>query len=455
MSLNKTKNLIITFFVFMAIYQTAKLWFEDFSSRSFFYYADSAGEFNSVSDEIKYSLEKIAINKGNGKFICKYNDIYSSEYKQIFDNAVHLTFEKGRLDREAVVDWESLLKKKSVIYNYNYFLTGKTIGKLFNTTDKNTEQISSPINYIAIIPEISGTEALRVCFINSKDGKSFEYLLEKNDIVAKALDSIEGFSDDENAMYYISSIQTGFDVFNGNVFLPQWKKDGYEYSPIRAEKPWEKDGGVLLLQLEKNINMFFENPAAKSASTVNNVYTYSDESTVVKYYTNSVLEYSGYEAVSRKAESADFFDFYKTALMFIKNDTNIKNEYYLKDYKEENGRITFYFDYKINNFPIVFSEELKKLTGMSSIIEITVADKRVLKYKRYVCDFYLDTENSDYVEKDFLAAIDTVYALNGNIDGERKIDNMMLGYNVEPYKEGLLLNWLVTLDGNVVSCDSR
>ena len=117
--------------------------------------------------------------------------------------------------------------------------------------------------------------------------------------------------------------------------------------------------------IEENANLFFENAVIKNYSKNNDNYSFSDETTVVKLYENNVFEYFNYNVKSKKENS--FLENYNTAINIIKRDRFVTNEIYLCDYKVEDGKYKFYFNYKINNLPIIPSSEIKESTGMSFI----------------------------------------------------------------------------------------
>ena len=52
--------------------------------------------------------------------------------------------------------------------------------------------------------------------------------------------------------------------------------------------------------LKKNADVFFDNPIGKTATKSKGVETFGDESTVVKYYSSGVLEYSNYKVETER-----------------------------------------------------------------------------------------------------------------------------------------------------------
>lgn len=443
MLINKIKTFIITFLVVLAIYQTARLWLEDFSRHSFFSFFKN--EAISSQEEMKYMLESISINTGSNKFIKKMNNIYESELKEVFDLAITTTLKLGEFKGKEAINWNHELSNKCVIYKYSCELKNDTLKKIFNAKKSAYDKIGN-IDMIIIKPDRRTPESIRVDFVNNNEQVAYSFELTQNKTISEVYNQIVNINDDESPIYYVSSVQDGVELFNKNLFLPRWTDKMMEYSPIIKSNPMEEDGGVLLATLEKNIDVFFENPAIKWKSTVNDVYTYTDENSVVKYYTTGVLEYSNYRSLNQKSTNT-FYNNYMGAVNFIKKDSNIKNEYYLTDTYTDEDKTVFCFDYKINDFPIVLNDEYKKKINMNSIIEVTVSKGNVLKYRRLVYDFMPDENNTTIANVDFLNAVDTVLSLER--DKNIKPDDIFLGYNIDNINSDIALNWFISLDGNL------
>lgn len=441
---NIMKNFIITFFVILAVYQTTRLWFEDFSSHSLFYSIISDESKNNTKSEIYFTLSDIIINTGNNRFVCKQNDIYTSDFKKVFDRAVITTLELGNFVKDFYVDWSDVFNNKCILYQYSYNIDSNSAKKLFGIKSNNISKMDMEFDAIVITPDINVSEKLSVMFVNTQSFKAFEFEIKKHDIVEETYNTINNFNIDNNDFYYISSVQNGFNIFKKNVMIPRWSGSSIAYRPIKMINEFNSAGGVLLTTLEKNVDIFFDNPAAKWTSTVNDVYTYSDENTVVKYYTNGVMEYSNYKINNDKNKNDSFYEDYCAAIAFLEKDTNIKNEYYLKNYSFEDDKMVFYFDYKVNDFPIILSEEIKNDISMQSMIEVTVSSQRVIRYKRYVYSFEISEDKSNFAEVDFVDAVDLVFANIGN--NNILIDDIKFGYNIEKGAEYLNLNWFIKID---------
>lgn len=449
MRILRAKNLIITFFVLLAVYQTGRLWFEDYSNHSLFKLstADSVAGNDTAYTSL---LESILIGNGNGQIIKRCDNYFFSEYKEDFDNAIYAALNKGDFIGEEEINWNSTLKGKFIIYEYNFEIENKNISKLFSVSSRKTSEITKATDNIIIIPNTISENSLTVIFINTKESKGFKYIV-KSESAKKVMENINMFIEPENELYYISSDQNGFDVFEKNVFIPAWNSNNFSYNSIVAQNPLSDGESVIISKLESYVNVFFKNPAAKWPSTVNGIYTYSDDNTVVKYYTNGVLEYSGYTANDSKNKGISFFDNYNSASAFLNRDTNIKNDYYLKDYLVSDGKITFYFNYRLNNIPILLSQLSKKKTGMNSFIEVTCENGKVTKYKRYICDFYLNTDIIEFITTDFLKAIDNAIIKHNLETGKENFGNIKNAKLAYCYNGGTIISikWFVNIDGKI------
>lgn len=440
----KTKNFLITFLIFLAIYQTANLWFENFSSHSFFYLFKNNINMANIQKELNSNIESITISMGNDKYLKQYNNITNTEYKKSFDDAIYNCVKKGKYIYEQNIDINKILKNKSVLYNFSYKINSNDIEKIFGLQDKKFPKNIS-FDTIALVPNMSNPRDITSIFYNTESNDAHLFKLDKHNLTENIYYTLDNFSNFENKnFYYISTLNSGINLFNKNEFIPKSNNNEILLNNIKVTNPLEQDGGILLSGLEKYIDIFFDNHAIKWNSTIDDTYTYKDDNTVIKYYTNGVLEYVNYKTSFGKEISP-----YKIATDFLQKDTNIKNEYYLKYYVENDNEITFYFDYKINDFIINLSEEIKEKTNMNSIIEITISENKVSKYKRIVYNFSID-ESTKIWNIDFLNVLDKVFFKRSNQNlTNQYVSNIEMVYNLESNKETLSLVWKIDIENNI------
>jgi len=153
------------------------------------------------------------------------------------------------------------------------------------------------------------------------------------------------------------------------------------------------------------VEAFFDNPAAVIPGTgVDGIYTFSTQNTMVRYLENSVLEYTSYRTIGRTA-SENFMADFSAALDFVNNDPNVINEFRLRNYEPRGRTHVFWFDYVIDNRPIVLTEEW--YTGarcnepLLAPIEVIVDRGRVVRCRRIAYTFsagglvWKDLQNTD------------------------------------------------------------
>lgn len=439
MYFSKWKNFIITFLIFLAIYQTTRLWFENFSFHSFFYLIENKNDKANIQKDTKYVTESILINTGNNKFIRKYNNISKTDYKKMFDEAIYLCLKKGEFNYIKNFDIKQILDTRSVIYTYDFMLKGEDVENIFGIKGGHISKIKQ-LDTIIIVPDITDKFNIKTIFLNSKTSEAYEIKANKEVLAENVFNIITDFSIIElQDLYFVSSEQIGVELFSTNQFLPKIK-DGYvDIQGVEAINPLEKDGGVLLSESESYVDIFFENPITKTSSFINNTYTYSDDNVIVKYYPNGVLEYVKYK---NNTITDMYTSPYNIAIQFLEKDVNIKNEYYLKGYETEENKVTFYFDYKINNFPIQLSKNKKDEMGINSMIEITVENNMVSRYKRVIYDFVL-TDSYTTFEKSFIDIIDNFLVQNGQ---NTLIDKMKIVYNFDNIDDLVYAKWLIIAD---------
>lgn len=432
---NFGRNFIIAFLMVLAIYQTGELWFGDFSDHNFFSLFESYE--NTYSKNVAYTLDRLIINLGDNKVICRASNIYGSDYKAQFDKAVAAALTKGTLtENTGDVDWNGILGNRAIIYEYNCSFNGRDLSGIFDVKSDNCTRIKS-YDTIIISPRADNS-FMRVIFYDSATKISYSVELKSNSIIGKCYETSSEFVASEDKIYYISSVENGFDIFTDNIFLPQSEDEIYGYNAIEPHLTMND-----VSTIEKNANIFFDNAATKNYTKDKGGYVFSDETSVVKFYENSVLEYFNYDTKSKEDNS--FSANYVAAISLIKRDTFVTNEFFLDSYTYNEGKYVFNFNYKINDLPLVPGENIKSGTGMSSFIEVAVSNGSVDKYKKYSCRYTVSDRISLNAKVDFIGAVDRIYAeLYGN--GETKpVDNITLSYIADSKSFGL--KWIVDIEG--------
>lgn len=421
---NILRNILIILLFILTVYQISILWFDNFSLSSI------TSAFNgreiTATKTMDYILDRIIVNLGDNKIAGKTGDIYASEYKKTFDNAIVEAVNNGDKADMGEFSWSNILNNRAVIYEYSCVFDGKNISYIFGSSvnEDKTGDIAAFDNII-ILPD-TGDGRLTTIFYNSLSNSCTARVIKSSDTVSAVYEAGAAFANDSGSVC-ISSVQSGFvDIFSKNVFIDT----GMEYPSVRTKGLYADES-----MAEKNAEDFFDNPVTKWSSADNDSLTYSDENTVVKYYrTSNVFEYSNYRASA--AEDGSLSANYIAAVNTVSQDSFVKNEYYLSDYSYENGRYTFKFNYKINDRRLAPDNSLKNKTGMDSFMEVTTELGKTLKYKKYSYCFEKDDERRR-VEYDFVAAVDRVYK-------DKMIDDIDLRYMADD-KNSVRLNWIIAI----------
>ncbi|MFI3230831.1 MAG: hypothetical protein R3Y29_04685 [bacterium] len=398
----RLNELFIILLILLAMYQTTILWFGDIYSDILFY-NNKNNLFNNIESD-SYILESFFINTGDNNFIRKYNNISNADYKHICDDIIEEAITKSG-SYSYHYDKNNILNNFCIIYQYDFYINIRDMNSIFNMSSNSKIERLEKYNLIIITPTQNDSSSnIKVDFVDSETLEAFEVVISNYDLNQEASEAINQLSFMGKNDYIFKSsldlidsayINSNFitNLNNKNLFIPTPTKS-QEYfllNTISAKNPLEIAGSILLTESEKYVDMFFEVPATKTTSSINDIYTYSDENVVVKYYTNGILEYVNY-----KTQPSNNKKPYEIAVEFLNRDTKIQNEFYLVDYNinQENNSYSFYFDYKLNGFPITLEQNLKQDLNMSSIIEIEVKNGVVSRYRRLIYDFYIE---SDYI----------------------------------------------------------
>ncbi|MCD8159105.1 MAG: hypothetical protein LUD77_09500, partial [Clostridiales bacterium] len=326
------------------------------------------------------------------------------------------------------------IKNRCIVLHYGFFLSGEDFSELYGIG--SYDEIPE---FDSIAVTDGSSEGFTVLFFNSFTLEGAVYKMNEYSGLKDINTVIDEAQLPYNGIYYVSSVQNNYDVFLGNEFIPTWAGEVYYYT-ITKSNPVAENGIVTESAVDKYVNAYFDNPVLKWTSVDDGVYIFSDENTVVKYYPTGVMEYASY--TGGKTDDLSLGESLGAAEAFLNYDTNLNNEYYLSGYKyEDDGRITFYFNYKINNSLLMLSDELKEKTEMNSFIEVTTDGNKVTRYKRYLSDYVTTIKDPVYTEKTFLEVIDNGLSKLG---GEY-IESLKLSY-LESGETSVPLCYVASID---------
>ncbi|MGL4790779.1 MAG: hypothetical protein ACRCW1_05145, partial [Anaerotignaceae bacterium] len=283
--------------------------------------------------------------------------------------------------------------------------------------------------------------------VDNGSGKT-TVLKSDNRAVANELYSVieEYEKNNSGKLRYISTAESGFNIFKNNIFVPQWSQASYEYPILQKEKSLDRYGTNKEIALETATEAFFGNYGAQNINQDSNeVYMLNSEDIVLRYYPFNVLEYYEYTQNHSLQEQTLASAFFACKEFFAKDET-LKTQVQLADIQLKNNGLAFYFNYSVNNMPVFLSKEIKAELGMDYAIEVLVENNTVRQYKRYAYDFFADTENVTSANVDFLSAIDRAISGNDAIENITEIESIYLGYEVG-VAENSGLKWFITVAG--------
>lgn len=430
---NFFKNFIIAFLVVLAVYQTNKLWFEDFSSHNFFYTVLHEGLGERQSEDIKSEIEYAAVSSGTGRFFLSFDSEKNAEIKQAVVKAAKTALSKGSETEYSRFEIENIMKNRCAVVHFGFLLGSEEFFALYGGSS-GTDMPA----FDSVAAADGSAGGLKILFFDSGSLEGAAFELESYSDISVIRGLIDKAQTETEEIYYVSSVASNYDVFEGNEFIPTWLGEMYFYTVARTCPIGDEEGGTVI---DRFVSSYFDNPVLKWTSVDEGVYTFSDENTVVKIYPNDVMEYSSY-SLSGGGKDVDLGEKLLAAENFLDYEPNLNNSYYLAGYKADGDRTIFYFDYNINGYVLGLSEEMKEETGMESFIEVTVDGSRVSRYKRYLRDYSTTIKDPVYTEKSFLEVIDK--GLN-ELQGE-SIESLRLEY-LDMGLDGTPLCYYAEIDG--------
>ncbi|MDR2903741.1 MAG: hypothetical protein LBU77_04475 [Clostridiales bacterium] len=348
------------------------------------------------------------------------------------------------------MDWTAL--GTSLLYEYACDIPATAFTGAYKQKTNLLSARFDVFNRIMLIPG----ETVRVLFHIAATDQCHEFTITDSDLTTQLLMARENISVANNQLYYIASSAYRANLFSDHVFIPVWDSEALAYANIEKINPYADDNNIILNDtVENNINMFFNNPARKQNARINDVLTFSDETTVVKYHQSNVLECNNYQTVDDSITTT-FASAYNQAVGFIKRDTTIteNDDYYLADYKQDpNGNWLLYFDFTVNDLPVFISNRGGSTPELAHAIEITVSHDIVTKYMRSAFLYRASEQSISEVTVNGMDALNTAcanYALpedeGGEVEYPELIQSIDLGYSIDN-SDSTSLYWYIGYTG--------
>jgi len=423
MTKNKFINLLIVALAFLAVVQTGGLWLSQTKSHDLFYSAIN-NFFTASKETTEYyhpiDAQRIAIGTGNNQYTLLYGNS-NSKLDSTIKTVIGAALEKGSENTSGAIDW-NILSGKNIVLDFPFSVSSVEFAKGFSASSASIQ--FENFNCIIITPSFSDNGTY-ITFISTSE-QSFSSLVIDDEKINLLLRS--AINDHEpSALGYISSAQSGFNIFKGNVFLPQWNTESFSYaSAIEVNIYADKNDPHISSSIKRMVQPLFGSSGFnRSGSDENGIHFFNSDEVVVKYYPNGILEYFNY---AKSSESQTLASAYDTCISFIENDASIETDIFLANAEVTTEGLVFRFDYSLNNIPVYLSDKLKNELGIESAIEVVVTNNTVKKYRKYSCNFYESAEKDMVADIDFLTEINRVIT-ERSADGEiMQIDDINLCY---------------------------
>lgn len=445
MTKNRLTNIILIALAVVAVIQTGGLWLGQTKSHSLFYSSVSSIFRTDSTSKKSYSFLEpgsSAIGIGDNRYILIYgsNDGLIKSVSSSLEAALSYGSVTGSGDTD-----NSLFSEKSIVLTYPFMVSSSEFVKGLNASGDTFISALSYFDNIVIMPSYNQNDITDINFVNSQEDIYCSVSLSDSSVNSLLRSVIDGTASDDS-LIYISSAQSGFNIFKNNVFLPQWPSSEYRYASVKAENACADSGGtVSTATISSMVNTLFS-PASPDNSSIDasGIHLYYNDDTVVKYYPNGILEYFSYLKSNEQQTLASAYD---ACMAFIKKDTSIGTDIYLCDAEATTEGLIFRFDYCVNNIPVVLSPELKEALGAKSAIEVVVNGNTVKKYRKYSYNFILSPDEDMTANVDFLSEINRVItAAQENSSASVQISSIFLGYYLDN-ESTCALKWITDVNG--------
>ncbi|MDD3569554.1 MAG: hypothetical protein PHY44_00435 [Lachnospiraceae bacterium] len=456
---SRIKNFVIVGLIFAAVYQTGTLWLGNYTGHNFFYSILNTNNGLRSSKKTSATLidaQKIVVGYGNKYFNLIYPGLMGGKdilpktngfITSLLENGKYVTTEETVL--------EQYIGQKCVIYDFAFDVSATQYFIGMGTVNNDNIKGINSISQIIAVPAAGKNDVSYLYIVDAYTGKT--NIFEANSSVESEklysqIEELEGLNVD--SMKYISTRQSGFNIFKENTFVPQWTQSKYQYAAINKISTLSRFGDDIDTELENATSGFFDNYYTKSLTKDSNgVYMISDDNTVVKYYPQGTMEYFNYQSSANKTEQTLSTAYY-ACKEFLKKDGTLKTKMFLSDVKlNKSDGLVFCFDYCINDIPIFLSEKTKENLSIEHAAEVVVESNTVKKYKRYAYDFEALPSHDRWVDVDFLGAMNQAIASEGDQGSVTEIGDIVLAYYVDESSESGL-KWFTYVDGEIHTVDT-
>jgi len=415
MTLSGIKNIIITFLVFLALYLTSAIWFEDTGGNFLTLFARNR-PLVSESGLVRNFAFPMRIITGDGyqNFHVLYSSIMSDNtVREFCDEILILALSRNEAPRTVSPDFGEILSERVIIYEYAFEMPTEKFIRALGLRSSPLQQAMERFNLIVFNLANDSTDGVNIYFHNRNTGAWAGFLVEEAHVLERFLSASESVAAD---ISWASSFLLGFDSnpYN-NLFIPVWGENGYHYF-IGEARPAHFDitDGNIQHTIRMNLMSFFDNPAAVyDVRGEGGPFAWADGNTIVRRFPNNIVEYVSYRRDNRNTELLDDF---ANALDFIAaRDLFMTNDFFLAGFEERSNERIFFFDYILGGLPVIFTDTLKSYIGShtSNAITVRFRDGNLVGYTRLAYEFAINTEVLDNANRDL-----PLYMLHSGLDLE-------------------------------------
>lgn len=378
------KSLILITLIVLCIWQTGKLWLGNNMSGLNFFEKPNKNILKQIEPD------SIWLNPGAPATMIYRLGEDNREYQSVsneIEKNIRAYMQKAKIVSVQSLDWEIILTKQGILYEYPIPLTYSEIVGDETIIPPKTLPQGEEIDYIFLQLSEENKGTMRWYLITSGEDKV--YLLD----VQGEFSNLRAFNDllKEEALEVKVKYQPTFKmsgVSTKNIFLPLSSKElPIPYEVLEYNNPLDDfTKQEEFSRFNPYVNQFFFNPLLKKEEkTEDGVYIFSElMKAVVKYYPNGVFEYSNIGVGIPKYKSSRLKS-YNIARDFLNNNESIpkeiKRRLYLSDIEQVETGYIFYFDMKLDGMPVYFSQNVREQLGINHMVEITVYGSNVSNFK--------------------------------------------------------------------------
>ncbi|MCL1884866.1 MAG: hypothetical protein FWF81_14065 [Defluviitaleaceae bacterium] len=383
------KSIVILALAALAIFQVSRLWLVNITNRNFFLYLQARFPPAAPDGQSAFAQPfRIFTSAGDGLFEVRYSGIFDSDEWAFGEQALRAVLQNGVHESQSLTLSE-VFSRPVFVYEYAFEMCVETFSRALGQRNGSflADAGITEFTRVAVQPIFEDESALHVFFINEDDvwGISLQAGARRNP--AENFTAIIEPVNPENLHFTVGA----------EGFIPQIPIGGFEYNIVSAENPFRDPHGILRrTHIQSLIEPFFDNPVTIFPGGADNIFTFSNRNTMVRYLLETtVLEYTSYRTVGRTAAENFMADF-SAALDFVRNDPLVVNEIFLRNHEPRMGANIFWFDYVIDNKPLVLTGEWLTsehcMEPLLAPIEVIADHGRVVRYRRLGYTFSSDEE---------------------------------------------------------------